>query len=128
MTYLITKVKTKKGIPIVVKDNICTKGIQTTAGSKILEGFIPTYDATTIKQVKKAGCSIIGKATMDEFGFGTFSTNCAYGVPKNPHDLTRSCGGSSGGVAGYISASKTRILGLGQSTGGSISCPELHLL
>ncbi|MBT3583148.1 Asp-tRNA(Asn)/Glu-tRNA(Gln) amidotransferase subunit GatA [Candidatus Woesearchaeota archaeon] len=123
MTYLITKVKTKKGIPIVVKDNICTKGIQTTAGSKILEGFVPTYDATVIKQVKKAGCVIVGKSTMDEFGFGTFSTNCAYGVPKNPHDLTRSCGGSSGGVAGYISASKTRILGLGQSTGGSISCP-----
>jgi aspartyl-tRNA(Asn)/glutamyl-tRNA(Gln) amidotransferase subunit A len=123
MTYLITKVKPKKGIPIVVKDNICTKGIQTTAGSKILEGFIPTYDATTIKQVKKAGCSIIGKATMDEFGFGTFSTSCAYGVPKNPYDPTRSCGGSSGGVAGYIVASKTRVLGLGQSTGGSISCP-----
>jgi aspartyl-tRNA(Asn)/glutamyl-tRNA(Gln) amidotransferase subunit A len=123
MSYLITKVRVGKGIPLVVKDNICTKGIQTTAGSKILEGFVPTYDATAVKQAKKAGCTIIGKATMDEFGFGTFSTNCAYSIPKNPHDSSRSCGGSSGGVAGYVAASKKRVLGLGQSTGGSISCP-----
>jgi aspartyl-tRNA(Asn)/glutamyl-tRNA(Gln) amidotransferase subunit A len=122
--YLITAVRPKKkGIPLVVKDNICTKGIQTTAGSKILEGYIPTYDATAIKNAKKAGCVVVGKATMDEFGFGTFSTNCAYGVPKNPYDPTRSCGGSSGGVAGYVASSKRRVLGLGQSTGGSIACP-----
>jgi aspartyl-tRNA(Asn)/glutamyl-tRNA(Gln) amidotransferase subunit A len=124
MSYLITNVRAGKGIPLVVKDNICTKGIQTTAGSKILQGFIPTYDATAVKQAKKAGCTIIGKAMMDEFGFGTFSTNCAYGVPKNPHDSLRSCGGSSGGVAGYVADSKKRVLGLGQSTGGSISCPS----
>jgi aspartyl-tRNA(Asn)/glutamyl-tRNA(Gln) amidotransferase subunit A len=123
MTYLITKVKVREGIPLVVKDSICTKGIQTTAGSKILRGFIPTYDATAVKLAKKAGCKVVGKATQDEFGFGTFSTNCAFGVPKNPHDLSRSCGGSSGGVAGYVAASKSKVFGLGESTGGSISCP-----
>ncbi|MBT4114488.1 Asp-tRNA(Asn)/Glu-tRNA(Gln) amidotransferase subunit GatA [Candidatus Woesearchaeota archaeon] len=123
MTYLITKVKVSNGIPLVVKDSICTKGILTTAGSKILQGFVPTYDATAVRLAKKAGCKVVGKATQDEFGFGTFSTNCAFGVPKNPHDLSRSCGGSSGGVAGYVAASKSDVFGLGESTGGSISCP-----
>jgi aspartyl-tRNA(Asn)/glutamyl-tRNA(Gln) amidotransferase subunit A len=123
MTYLITKVKVSNGIPLVVKDSICTKGILTTAGSKILKGFVPTYDATAVRLAKKAGCKVVGKATQDEFGFGTFSTNCAFGVPKNPHDLSRSCGGSSGGVAGYVAASKSDVFGLGESTGGSISCP-----
>jgi len=113
--------KAIKGIPIAVKDNICTKGILTTAGSKILHNYYPVFNATVIEKLK--GCSVIGKTTMDEFGFGTFSINSAYGIPKNPHDLTRSCGGSSGGSAGYIAASKYSKFAIGQSTGGSITCP-----
>lgn len=84
------------GIPISVKDNICTKGMMSTAGSKILEGYIPPFDATCVKNSKTEGAFIVGKTAMDEFGFGTFSTNCAYGVPKNPLDTQRTCGGSSG--------------------------------
>lgn len=109
--------------PIVVKDNICTKGLRTTAGSKILNNYVPVFDATVISKLKKAGLYILAKTAQDEFGFGTFSTNCAYKIPKNPNDITRSCGGSSGGTAGYIKASKLVNYGLGQSTGGSISCP-----
>ena len=71
MNYFITEVKKKKGLPIIIKDNISTKGIQTTAGSKILEGYVPIFNATVIDKLGKF--SIIGKATMDEFGFGTFS-------------------------------------------------------
>ncbi|MBU4501453.1 MAG: Asp-tRNA(Asn)/Glu-tRNA(Gln) amidotransferase subunit GatA [Nanoarchaeota archaeon] len=113
----------KKGIPIVVKDNICTQGLRTTAGSEILHDYIPVFDATVIKRLKDAGFYVVGKAAQDEFGFGTFSTNCFFKVPKNPNDIERSCGGSSGGTAAYIKASKLVNYGLGQSTGGSISCP-----
>ncbi|HIJ98149.1 TPA: Asp-tRNA(Asn)/Glu-tRNA(Gln) amidotransferase subunit GatA, partial [archaeon] len=93
------------GIPIVAKDNICTKDIETTAGSEILKGYKPTFDATVISRLKAAGGKVIGKNTMDEFGFGTFATN-TYKIPKNPLDEERSCGGSSGGSAGYVAASK----------------------
>lgn len=110
-------------VPVAVKDNICVKGMLTTAGSKILHNYYPVFDATVIVKLKKAGCAIIGKTAMDEFGFGTFSTNCAYKIPKNPHDPKRSCGGSSGGAAGYIAASKYCRFAIGQSTGGSITCP-----
>lgn len=112
-----------KGVPIAVKDNICTKGILTTAGSKILHNYYPVFDATVIEKLKKKGFSVMGKTTMDEFGFGTFSTNSAYGIPKNPHDPKRSCGGSSGGSAGYVATSKYAKFAIGQSTGGSITCP-----
>ncbi len=108
---------------IAVKDNISTKGIRTTAGSKILEGYVPVFDATAITKIKEAGGRIIGKCSMDNFGFGTFSMNTDFSVPKNPYDISRSAGGSSGGVAAYVAASKFKVLGLGQSTGGSISCP-----
>ncbi len=111
------------GIPIAVKDNISTKGIETTAGSKILKGYVPPFDAEAIRRIKKEGGAIIGKCSMDEFGFGTFSVNTSLLIPKNPHDTERSCGGSSGGVAAFVAASKSRVLGLGTSTGGSISCP-----
>ncbi len=110
--------------PIVVKDNICTQGLRTTAGSKILNNYVPVFDATVISKLKKAGFYVLAKTAQDEFGFGTFSTNCAYKIPKNPNDITRSCGGSSGGTAGYIKASKLVSYGLGQSTGGSINCPS----
>ncbi len=111
------------GIPIAVKDNISTAGIQTTAGSRILEGYIPPFDATAVAKIKSAGGNIIGKCSMDEFGFGTFSVNTGFSIPKNPHNPERSCGGSSGGVAAFVAAFKSRVLGLGTSTGGSISCP-----
>ena len=110
------------GIPIVAKDNICTKDIETTAGSEVLKGYKPTFDATVISRLKAAGGKVIGKNTMDEFGFGTFATN-TYKIPKNPLDEERSCGGSSGGSAGYVAASKLVDFAVSESTGGSISCP-----
>ncbi len=116
--------KTKlAGLPISAKDCICTKGVQSTAGSKILEGYVPPFDATVMVRTKKEGGVLIGKTVQDEFGFGTFSTNSAYGIPKNPYDAERSCGGSSGGAAGLTAALDMPHIALGQSTGGSISCP-----
>lgn len=110
------------GIPFSVKDNICTSGIRTTAGSKILENYIPFFDATCIKKIKKVGY-IIGKTSMDEFGFGSFNLNCAYGIPKNPLDRERCCGGSSGGAACLTKALNLPHIAIAESTGGSISCP-----
>lgn len=111
------------GIAISVKDNICTKGIRTTAGSKILNGYVPPFDATAVEKCKKEGAFIIGKTAQDEFGFGTFSANCAYDIPKNPHDLERSCGGSSGGAACLAAVADFPHIAIAESTGGSISCP-----
>ncbi len=110
-------------LPISVKDSICTKGIMTTAGSKILEGYVPPFDATSVANAKSDGGIIIGKTALDEFGFGTFSVNCAYGIPKNPHDTTRSCGGSSGGAACLTAAADFPHVAIAQSTGGSITAP-----
>jgi aspartyl-tRNA(Asn)/glutamyl-tRNA(Gln) amidotransferase subunit A len=112
------------GIAISVKDNICTEGMQSTAGSRILQDYIPPFDATVVERAKTAGATIIGKTAQDEFGFGTFSTNCAYGVPKNPHDKERTCGGSSGGAACITAAAEFRHMAIAESTGGSISCPS----
>jgi len=111
------------GLPISVKDNICTNGLQTTAGSKILEGYIPPFSATCVDNVLDEGAFILGKTAMDEFGFGTFSVNCAYGAPKNPLDTERSCGGSSGGAGCIALAADFPHVALAESTGGSISCP-----
>ncbi len=111
------------GVPIAVKDNLCTKGIRTTAGSKILEGYVPPFDASAVASSKMVGAGILGKTAMDEFGFGTFSTNCAYGVPKNPFDPSRSSGGSSGGSACAVAAADFPIASIAESTGGSITCP-----
>ncbi|MGC8547441.1 MAG: Asp-tRNA(Asn)/Glu-tRNA(Gln) amidotransferase subunit GatA [Candidatus Micrarchaeia archaeon] len=111
------------GVPIAVKDNICTKGMLTTAGSKILANYMPPFDATSVELAKAAGAGILGKTAMDEFGFGTFSTNCAYGIPKNPYDPERSCGGSSGGSACAVAAADFPIVSIAESTGGSITCP-----
>ncbi len=111
------------GIAVSVKDCICTAGLQSTAGSRILQGYIPPMDATAVERVKAAGGVIIGKTAQDEFGFGTFSINCAYGVPKNPHDVERTCGGSSGGAACLTAAADFPHIALAESTGGSISCP-----
>ena len=111
------------GVPISAKDCICTSGIRTTAGSKVLENYIPPYDATCISKAKAAGASLIGKTAQDEFGFGTFTTNCAYSVPKNPYDIGRSCGGSSGGAACLTAAAKFPHIAIAESTGGSITAP-----
>ncbi|MBI4019907.1 MAG: Asp-tRNA(Asn)/Glu-tRNA(Gln) amidotransferase subunit GatA [Candidatus Aenigmarchaeota archaeon] len=111
------------GLPISAKDNICTRGIRTTAGSRILEPYIPPFDATCIARAKQEGGVIIGKTAQDEFGFGTFSTNCGFKIPKNPVDPTRSCGGSSGGAAGLVRALDEPHIAIAESTGGSISCP-----
>ncbi|MGI0100402.1 MAG: amidase family protein [Candidatus Micrarchaeaceae archaeon] len=110
-------------LPISVKDCICTAGIRTTAGSKILENYIPPFDATCIAKAKECGALIIGKTAQDEFGFGTFSTNCAYSVPKNPFDKSRTCGGSSGGAACLTAAAEFPHIAIAESTGGSITAP-----
>ena len=117
-------IKNKKllGIAISVKDAICVKDVETTAGSKILQGYKPLFDAFVIQKVKEEGGIIIGKTAQDEFGFGTFSINSAYGIPKNPFDIERSCGGSSGGAAG-LSQKLINHIALGESTGGSITTP-----
>ncbi len=112
-----------KYLPISVKDCICTKGLMTTAGSRILDGYVPTYDATVIERVKAAGGMILGKTAQDEFGFGTFSDTCAYAVPKNPHDPERTCGGSSGGAACVTAAADFPHIAIAESTGGSITAP-----
>ena len=109
--------------PVAIKDNICVRGMKTTAGSRILENYYPLFNATIVKKLKDMGAGIIGKTSMDEFGFGTFSVNCGYRIPKNPLDPKRSCGGSSGGSAGYVSTSKYAKFAIGQSTGGSITSP-----
>ncbi|MCX6816243.1 MAG: Asp-tRNA(Asn)/Glu-tRNA(Gln) amidotransferase subunit GatA [Candidatus Aenigmarchaeota archaeon] len=111
------------GIPVSVKDNICVKDMPTTAGSKILQGYVPTFDATVVSRTKESGGNILGKTNQDEFGFGTFSVNSAYGIPKNPLDVRRTCGGSSGGAAGVTAAAEFPHVALVESTGGSISCP-----
>jgi len=111
------------GVPVTVKDAICVKGLESKAGSKILKGYKPIFDATVIEKAKEQGAIIVGKTTQDEFGFGTFSTNTQK-VPKNPFDNSRSCGGSSGGGAGFSAYTKNYHLSIGESTGGSIACPS----
>ncbi|MBU0953179.1 MAG: aspartyl/glutamyl-tRNA amidotransferase subunit A [Nanoarchaeota archaeon] len=110
------------GIPVSVKDCLCVKDVPSAAGSEILKGYIPPFDATAVTKVKNAGGVIIGKTAQDEFGFGSFSVNTNI-VPKNPHDPTRSCGGSSGGAAALTAALSVPHLALAESTGGSIACP-----
>lgn len=121
------KIKNKKllGVAVSVKDAICVKNVESTAGSRILKGYKPLFDATVIKKVKDAGGIIIGKTSQDEFGFGSFSVNVGLGfkIPKNPFDKQRSCGGSSGGAAGLSQIAKFPHVALGESTGGSIVEP-----
>lgn len=110
------------GIPMTLKDNICTDGLETTCCSKILEGFKPYYDATVWQKLKAQGAVLLGKTNMDEFAMGSTSETSAYGAPSNPVNLSHVTGGSSGGVAAAVKAD-IAAYGLGSDTGGSIRQP-----
>lgn len=111
------------GVPVSLKDQICTQDFPTTAGSKMLETYRPPFDATVVQRLKADGANLIGKTNMDEFGFGTFCTNSAFEVPKNPHDTDRVVGGSSGGAGALTAAMEYPHIALAESTGGSVSAP-----
>jgi len=113
------------GVYVSVKDNICVKGVPSSAGSEIIKDYKPVFDAYVIEKIKQEGGIIIGKTAQDEFGFGGFNVNVAkcFKIPLNPFDKTRVCGGSSGGAGGITQKASFRHIAIAESTGGSIANP-----